>query len=139
MKDTTEKDFQPIVRDEMRRKLGTDVTEHPGQAGGIPDIRYRGVIVELKVEKGACDRETICTKYREQPTQYAASEARQVSIVLILDLTEKALPPGDIRDDIRLIDVPTHGGLDATKKYPSKAFIFFLNGNLRSPSSYSKR
>jgi hypothetical protein len=131
------KDLQHHVVDFMRMKLGEEVQEHGNQAGGITDVRYRGVIVELKVEKATGDRTAICKKYTGQPTQYAGSEARQVSVLLVLDLTEKDLPPGDIRNDILLTDVPAHGGADSSKPHPSKAFVFVLNGNIRSPSSYS--
>jgi hypothetical protein len=69
----------------MRMRLGEDVQEHGHQGGGITDVRYRGVIVELKVEKDTGDRSTISEKYAAQPTQYQGSEARQVSILLVLD------------------------------------------------------
>jgi len=133
-----ESEFQKTVLRDLRLQLGQEVQEHPGQAGGVTDIRYRGVIVELKVERETGDRKKICQKYTAQPTQYAGVEARQVSIALVLDLTPKLLPPGDIRNDVNLIDVPTHGGDDETKNYPSKAFVFVVNGNVQSPSSYSK-
>ena len=91
----------------------------------------------MKVESGTGDRARIAAKYTAQPTQYAGSEARQVAIALVLDLTKKVRPPGDIRNDILLVDVPTHGGSDVGKPYPSKAFVFVVNGNTRNPSSYS--
>ena len=103
----------------------------------ITDTETWEEIVELKVEKSTGDRVKIAEKYTAQPTQYAGSEARQVSIALVLDLTKKVRPPGDIRNDILLVDVPTHGGAEATKVYPSKAFVFVVNGNTRNPSSYS--
>ena len=132
-----EKEFQKLVVDFMRMRLGEEVQEHANQGGGILDVRYRGVIVELKVEKDTGNRAIICEKYTAQPTQYQASESRQVSVLLVLDLTEKNLPPADIRNDILLFDVPTHGGTDDAKPHPSKAFVFVLNGNIRNPSSYS--
>lgn len=124
-----------VVRD-LRLRLGADVQEHCDQAGGEVDIRYRGVIVELKVETSTGDRGKIAAKYSKQLSQYEGVEARQVGIVLVLDLTEKEFSPGDIRNDILLSDVPTHGGSSSSKNYPSKAFVFVLNGNTRNPSSY---
>jgi hypothetical protein len=118
--------------------LGQDVQEHPSQAGGITDIRYRGVIVELKVERESGNREYISKKYTAQSIQYAGVEARQVGILLVLDLTSKDKPPGDIRNDIILTDVETHGGDDEAKEFPSKAFVFVINGNMKSPSTYSR-
>ena len=135
--DVAESEFQKTVTRDLRIILGQDVQEHPHQAGGITDIRFRGVIVELKVETENGDRNHIATKYAAQAVQYASPEARQVSILLVLDLTKKENPPGDIRNDIILTDVPTHGGDDRTKEFPSKAFVFVINGNVKNPSSYS--
>lgn len=132
-----EREFQRETARAMRVRLGPDVQEHGELAGGILDIRYRGVVVELKVEKATGDRRRIAEKYTAQPTQYAGTTARQVAVVFVLDLTEKQSPPGDIRNDIRLVDVPTHGGPEPNKLYPSKAFVLVLNGNVRNPSSYS--
>lgn len=136
--DVLESEFQEKVIDHLRLVLGQEVQEHPGQAGGITDIRYRGVIVELKVEKENGDREYISKKYTPQAAQYAGVEARQVSILLVLDLTNKDMPPGDIRNDILLTDVKTHGGESEAKQFPSRSFVFVVNGNMKSPSSYSR-
>ena len=136
--DVSESEFQATVLRDLRNVLGQDVQEHPSQAGGIPDIRYRGVIVELKVEKENGDRRYISNKYTAQAAQYAGVEARQVSILLVLDLTIKDKPPGDIRNDIVLTDVETHGGDDKAKEFPSKAVVIIINGNMKNPSTYSR-
>ena len=136
--DVSEAKFQVRVLRDLRNVLGQDVQEHSSQAGGVTDIRYRGVIVELKVEKENGAREHISKKYTAQATQYAGVEARQVSILLVLDLTTKDKPPGDIRNDIILTDVETHGGDDIAKDFPSKAFVFVINGNMKNPSDYSR-
>lgn len=135
--DVSEKEFQREVARAMRVRLGPDVQEHGDLAGGISDIRFRSTVVELKVEKGTGDRQRIARKYTGQPTQYAGTTAQQVSVLFVLDLTEKRSPPGDIRNDILLVDVPTHGGPEVEKAYPSRAFVLVLNGNVRNPSSYS--
>jgi len=136
--DVSESEFQGTVLRDLRFVLGQDVQEHPSQAGGITDIKYRGVIVELKVEKQNGDREYVSKKYTSQSVQYAGVEARQVSILLVLDLTSKDRPPGDIRNDIILTDVETHGGGDGAKEFPSNVFVFVINGNMKSPSTYSR-
>ena len=138
LSDVSESEFQATVLRDLRNVLGQDVQEHPSQAGGIPDIRYRGVIVELKVEKENGDRRYISKKYTAQAAQYAGVEARQVSILLVLDLTTKDKPPGDIRNDIILTDVETHGGDDRAKEFPSKGVVFMINGNIKNPSTYSQ-
>ena len=132
-----ESEFHDKVLQDLSLILGADVQNHPRQAGGITDIRYRGVIVELKVEKGEGNRKRIGEKYAKQATQYEGVEARQVAILLVLDLTPKISPPGDLRNDVLLVDIPTHGGEEADNKYPSKAFVLVINGNVKSPSEYS--
>lgn len=136
--DVSESEFQAVVLRDLRNMLGQDVQEHPSQGGGITDIRYRGVIVELKVERENGNREHISKKYTAQSIQYAGVEARQVGILLVLDVTSKDKPPGDIRNDIIFTDVQTHGGDDGAKEFPSKAFVFVINGNMKSPSTYSR-
>ena len=135
----SEREFQQKVVHDLRMRLDpTEVQEHSQQAGGITDIRFRGVIVELKVEDENGERSYLSQKYSGQVTQYAGVEAKQVSILLILDLTEKVNPPGDIKNDIFLSDVPTHGSGDIPQDFPSKVFVFVVNGNTRNPSSYSR-
>lgn len=131
-----ESSFQKEVLRDLRIRLGQEVEEHTKQVGGFTDLKYKGIVIELKVEKENGDRHTICTKYTKQPTQYQGVEAKQVSIVIVLDLTEKVQPPGDIRNDVLLVDVETHGGKE--KKFPSKAIVFVINGNIKSPSEYSR-
>ena len=135
----SEKKFQQKVVHDLRMRLDpSEVQEHSQQAGGITDIRFRGVIVELKVEHENGERSYLAQKYSGQVTQYAGVEGKQVSILLILDLTEKVNPPGDIKNDISLSDVSTHGASDVRQEYPSKVFVFVVNGNTRNPSSYSR-
>ena len=139
--DLSESEFQKEVLKDLRLnpELGQHVEEHPKQAGGFTDIRYKGVVVELKVEKDDADRRRLSEKYAGQPVQYQGVEARQIAVLLVLDLTPKTNPPGDIRNDIFLVDVPTHGGVDADKKYASKLFVFVVNGNIHNPSDYSRQ
>jgi hypothetical protein len=134
----SESDFQKHILLELRRTLGESITEGSKIAGGKIDLKYNSKVIELKVEHKNGDRKFLCEQYTKQPTQYQGVEAQQVSIVLVLDLTPKENPPGDIRNDIILVDVPTHGGAGTDKKYPSKAILFVINGNLKNPSDYSQ-
>ena len=136
--DVKEREFQKqVVRDlRMQPEFGQDVHDGTEQAGGETDVKFRDVTIELKVERTNGDRTYIREKYSKQTVQYSGVEAKHTSVLLVLDLTEKIQPPGDIRDDISLEEVDTHGGDD--KKFPSYVFVFVLNGNLKNPSDYSK-
>ncbi len=136
--DVVESEFQATVLRDLRNQLGQDVQEHPKQGGGVSDIRVRGVIIELKVERENGNRRRICDKYSPQTTQYAGVEARQVSVLLVLDLTSKECPPGDIRNDILLSPVKTHGTDETPNEFPSFTVVFVVNGNMQSPSFYSQ-
>ncbi len=136
--DVVESEFQATVLRDLRNQLGQDVQEHPKQGGGVSDIRFRGVIIELKVERENGNRKRICDKYSPQTTQYAGVEARQVSVLLVLDLTSKECPPGDIRNDILLSRVKTHGADETPNGFPSYTVVFVVNGNMQSPSFYSQ-
>lgn len=131
----SEAEFQQEALKLLRMKLGEEVQEGPKQAGGVTDIRYRGAIVELKVEDSISDHQQLLAKYSSQATQYQGVESRSVATLLILDLTEKAEPAGDLRNDVLVGKVETHGG---SGKYPSWAFLFVVRGNVKSPSTYSR-
>ncbi|TWU58983.1 hypothetical protein Poly51_17640 [Rubripirellula tenax] len=136
--DVRESEFQTqVLRDlRMQPEMGQEVHEATDQAGGETDIKFRDVTVELKVEKKNGDRNHLKKKYTKQPVQYAGVEAKQTSVLLVLDLTEKVQPPGDIRNDILLEKVKTHG--DDDPAFPSYVFMFVMNGNLVNPSDYSR-
>lgn len=131
----SEAEFQQETLKCLRMKLGEDVQEAPRQAGGTTDIRFRGAVVELKVENTLSDRSRMALKYGKQATQYQGVEARSIAIVLCLDLTEKDNPPGDLRNDVVLERIDTN---DPAPFHPSWVLLFAVQGNLRSPSSYSR-
>ncbi len=133
-----EKEFHANVYRDLKLILGEDVHSAGRLAGGILDLRYKERIIELKVERSDANRLTMAQSYSQQSTQYQAVEGQQISILLVLDVTEKINPPGDIRNDVLIVDVPTHGGADQEKQYPSKTFLFCVNGNIKSPSFYSR-
>ncbi|WP_103664203.1 hypothetical protein [Gracilimonas amylolytica] len=134
----SEPEFQNKLRDDLRGLLGKKVEEHKKQGGGFTDLVYKGIVIELKVEKENGNRQYLLKKYTGQPVQYQGSEGKQVSIVVVLDLTEKTKPVGDIRNNILITDVETHGGHDEEKRFPSKAFLFVIDGNTKNPSDYSR-
>lgn len=134
----SEADFQQQVLRDLRLQLGPEVLEGPRKAGGIQDIQFRGTTLELKVECSIRDHQKIAEKYSSQATQYSGVEGRQASLLLVLDVTEKVEPPGDIRNNVITRDVPTHGNPPGQSAFPSFAIVFIVGGNFKSPSSYSR-
>ena len=130
-----EDEFQRETLKCLRMRLGEDVQEGTQQAGGITDIRYRGVVIELKVEGKLTDRRMIAAKYGQQATQYAGVEARSISIILCLDISDKTRTQGDIRNDVIVEKIETN---EDSPDRESCVFLFMVRANQRSPSSYSR-
>ena len=82
-------EFQQHLLQHLRMtELGGEVREAETVAGGILDLRYRNVVIELKVEYRIKDRKRLRDKYTSQPCQYTISSI-PLSITCILDMTEK--------------------------------------------------
>jgi hypothetical protein len=133
----TEKDFQQelLKRVAMASELGGRVQEHAWQAGGPTDLSHDGVVAELKVERHTAATVENAARYMAQPTQYASGGQRQLSILVILDMTTKDAPPGVLANTIGWLEPALHGLEDPA--YPSRVATVIVNGNLPLPSSWS--
>ncbi len=118
--------------------LGEEISKESHLAGGRIEIGYRGLIVELKVEKSISDRDKLYEKYGKQPVAYASANSKQLSILCILDLTEKKLPVAAPQNSIKLLTPKVHGFEDQEVDYPSKLVMVVIDGNTKKPSEYSK-
>lgn len=131
------RDFQQHLLASLRMtELSSEVREGERTTGGILDLRYRNIVIELKVETGVSDREKLRAAYLEQPAQYG-SHAIPLSIACILDMTEKDRPPANIANNITLETPLLHGFEGAPPPYPSKVAVIIIDGNIKSPSDYS--
>jgi hypothetical protein len=135
---TSEADFQRDILYHMRTTLGQNVEEAPRQGGGPTDIKYRSVIVELKVEKRISDRRKMVAKYLSQPAQYSSADGAQLGILCILDLTEKRYPFANPQSQITLETTQVHGFSDDAPPFPARIAVVVIDGNLRLPSSYNR-
>ena len=136
--EVSEADFQKNLLYHLRLWLGEDVQEAPKQGGGPTDIKYKSVVVELKVEKEIGDRRKMVGKYCSQPTQYASGSGAQLGILCILDLTEKRNPPANPQSQISLETPAVHGFPDGDAPFPTKIAAIIRDGDLQLPSSYSR-
>jgi hypothetical protein len=131
------REFQQHLLQHMRGALGEDVREEETLVGGRLDLRYRRIIIELKIEDTTTDREVLRRKYTEQPTQYAAPSI-PLGIVCILDMTEKVHPPSNIANNITLETPTVHGFENSPPTYPTNIAVVIIDANLKLPSDYSK-
>jgi len=136
-KNAKEIDLQRELLTYLDARYPGEALEHTHEAGGVTDVVFRRLCIELKVENETSERRRIAEKYSKQVAQYSSGSYRLMSALVVLDLTpKKEAPPANPRSDIRLVDVPTHGHGD-DQQYPSKVWLFIVNGNLERPSNYS--
>lgn len=118
--------------------IGEEISKEAQLAGGRVEIGYRGLIAELKVETSISDREELYEKYGKQPIAYASGNSKQLSILFILDITVKELPPASPLNSIKLLTPKVHGFKDKEVEHPSKLVMIILDGNTKKPSDYSR-
>jgi hypothetical protein len=133
----SEPEFQAelLKRVAMATELGGRVHKHAWQGGGPTDLAHDGVVAELKVERAQAATLERATNYMAQATQYASAGQRQLSILVILDMTPKLAPPGVLANTIGSLDPALHGLEDPA--FPSRVAVVIVNGNLPVPSAWS--
>ncbi|WBX99466.1 hypothetical protein [Chryseobacterium gambrini] len=135
---------EDIFRDDLIRHLiglpylGEQIIKESHLSGGRVEISFKGIIAELKVETKISNRKKMIEKYMNQPIAYSSGNIKQLSILCILDLTEKKNPPANPLNNISLISPPVHGFEDSELAYPSKVAVIIIDGNIKKPSDYSK-
>lgn len=128
--------FQKRIRDVLRvePRIGGKLEEHPRAGGGITDLSFERVRVELKAE----DRKFVtldgALQYVGQTTQYVAGTSKRLGVLCILDTSPKAGAPGSVANDIGLFQVQPPGGEGGI---PISIGIVIVRGNLPRPSDLS--
>lgn len=118
--------------------IGENISKEPHIAGGRVEIDYKGIIVELKVERKLSERVSVIEKYSNQPLAYSSGNSKLASVVCILDLTEKLLPPSPAVNNIIINSVKTHGFNENNSEFKPFQVFVFIDGNTKNPSDYSK-
>jgi hypothetical protein len=104
---------------------------------GFLDVRHDGITAELKVERRTAATEEHVTKYVAQPAQYASADGRRISILAILDLSQKTAPVGTPENYVFFLNPKLHG-LQAAPAGSAVAVVI-INGAAPTPSSFSRR
>lgn len=130
---TSEREFQAeatrLLR--MRPEIGGDLHGHPEAAGGITDLTFRDVPIELKVENDQVLYPKDFVKYFNQIAAYALGLGKKISLLSVLESCIKSLPVGNIEEDI---DVFPHRVGNSSVAI----VVVVVRGGLPKPSSYSK-
>ena len=130
---TAEKDFQARGRDELRRApyIGEELEEHPASSGGVTDLSFRRIRIELKYDAAAPLQVKDCARFLGQTAMYATGSGKRVGVLCVLDNSPKPNGPFPAADGIELLQHPVQTGsvLVAT---------VLIQGNLPLPSSLSR-
>jgi hypothetical protein len=126
----TEAQFQADVRGALRRNpnIGVDLDEHANAAGGITDLSFRAIPIELKVANTALFSVAEGKRFAAQAASYAVAKGKKTAVVCVLDCSEKAGPPRDPADLVQLVSL--ENGVQVC--------VLVIQGNLRKPSALSK-
>lgn len=132
----SESDFQSEIRTRLRMhpRIGSQLEEHPRAAGGITDLSFCSIRIELKVECGQVVTEEVARRFIGQTAQYVAGSDRRLGILCILDCTPKQAAPGSAGNDIFLVAVPPPQG----RGLPLLVGTIIVRGNLSLPSQLSR-
>jgi hypothetical protein len=120
-----------VSRLRARPSIGSALEEHPHASGGITDLSFNGIRLELKAISDHPVTQTDVEKHLPQTVQYVAGSDKRFGILCILDTHPKTSESGSIADDINYESRtgPSGNGL------PIGIGIIVIRGNLRKPSS----
>jgi hypothetical protein len=128
--------------DELERRLRADnqlggrLARRDAVAGGFDDLLHDDVIVELKVARTKAVTVDDCAQYLGQPVQYGVGRGSQLSVLVVLDHSNKSTPPGVLENYVGWLKPRLHGLDDP--RYPSLVGVLIVNTNLPLPSTWSR-
>ncbi len=129
----TEAEFQKEVRRHMRRnpRIGSDLEEHPQASGGVTDLSFHRIRIELKVEPSQPVTLERAYEHLPQTSQYVVGSDRRFGVLCILDSTRKEEAPGRPEDDVHLVPFSPTGRAEGA---PVLIGVIMVRGNLAKPS-----
>jgi hypothetical protein len=131
-----EQRFQAELADKLRadERIGSALEEHPHVAGGITDLSFRGIRVELKVERERAAAVSGAKAFADQTAQYVAASDRRTGVICILDCSPKKKAPHVAENDVDVLVIePT-----ADVGVPVALGVVILRTNLKAPSAFSR-
>ena len=129
----SEKAFQDEIRAELRRDslIGSELEEHARAAGGITDLSFRGIRIELKFSADRPLTRDDCGAFIGQTTAYTVGTGKRIGILCVLDNSQKSSPAFPAEEGIWLHSSPTEEGT-------VEIVVILLQGGLPIPSALSR-
>ena len=129
-----EAEFQSELRNELRRdpSIGSELDEHPHAAGGITDLSYRGIRIELKFEAKKNLSIVDCERFVDQTVSYVVGTGKRIGVLSVLDNSPKQSHGFPAEEGITIHKRPTQN--DAVY-----ILTVLIQGNLPRPNDLSRR
>jgi hypothetical protein len=130
----SEEEFQKRVRSFLRShpNIGSALEEHPRAAGGITDLSFRGIRLELKSEKDRSLAFADCQQFVEQAASYAIGSGKRLAVLCVLDCSPKSKAAFPMEDGIGVYE-------HRTTETPIYVLTILVQGNLTKPSDFSRK
>lgn len=130
---TSEQKFQSKIAEMLRSRsdIGEYLQGHPEAAGGITDLTFKDVPVELKVENNKVLFPKDFQKYFDQTAAYAIGLGKRIGVLSVLESSSKSAPVGVVEDDIEVFIHPTGQTQIAI-------VVVVIRGGFPKPSFYSR-
>jgi hypothetical protein len=129
----SEAEFQKRARSFLRShvSIGAELEEHPRAGGGITDLSFKGIRLELKSE---CTKPMTlegCKHFVGQTASYAVASGKRIAVLCVLDCSKKKRAPFPVEDGIGVF-------MDQQGSYATVVVTVLLQGNLIRPSELSR-
>ena len=117
----------------MRRvpEIGSELDEHSQVAGGVIDLAYRGICIELKASSDKRLKFADCRRYAPQAAAYAVGLGKRLAVLSVLDSSPKAEGAFPLEDGIGIY-IENASGL------PVCVVAVLVQANLVRPSALSR-
>lgn len=131
--DTSERQFQNKASEMLRNRndIGEHLQGHPEAAGGITDLTFRDIPIELKVENSKVLFPKDFSKFFDQTAAYAIGLGKRIGVLSVLESSPKSAPVGIVEDDI---EVFAH----QVGQSSIVIVVIVVRGGFPKPSSYSR-
>jgi hypothetical protein len=129
----SETDFQNRIRSFLRSQpvIGASLEEHPRAGGGITDLSFRGIRLELKSESKRSMVLEDCQQFVGQAASYAVASGKRIAVLCVLDCSKKDRAPFPTEDGLGIL-------MDQQGSSTTFVITVLLQGNLTRPSNLSR-
>lgn len=129
----SEQQFQNKATEMLRNRndIGEHLQGHPEAAGGITDLTFRDIPIELKVENSEVLFPKDFSKFFDQTAAYAIGLGKRIGVLSVLEASSKSEPVGVVEDDIEVFAHQTGQSLIVI-------VVVVVRGGFPKPSSYSR-